>query len=81
MTECIESQLPFSFYSPRRLTADFSGGQMTSDAGLLALRQFDHPRRLTASVAQALTDERCPHKVRHTLTRLLRQRLYQIVAG
>ena len=81
MTECIESQLPFSFYSPRRLTADFSGGQMTSDAGLLALRQFDHPRRLTASLAQALTDERSANKVDHPLASLLRQRLYQIVAG
>jgi len=81
MTECIESQIPFSFYSSRRLTADFEGGQITSDAGLLALRQFDHHRRLTASLVRALTDPRCSNKVGHPLASLLRQRLYQIVAG
>ena len=81
MTECIESQIAFSFYSPRQLTADFSGGQITSDAGLLALRQFDHQRRLTAGLVRALTDARCTHQVDHSLASLLRQRLYQIVAG
>lgn len=81
MTECIEPQLAFSFYSHRRLRANFSGGQITSDAGLLALRQFDHGEGLTASLVLALTDPRCPAKVKHSLLALLRQRLYQIVAG
>ena len=81
MTECIESQITFSFYSPRQLTADFAGGQITSDAGRLALRQFDHQRRLTASLVRALTDPRCSNKVEHSLASLLRQRLYQIVSG
>jgi len=81
MTTWIESQRSFSFYSQRRLTADFEGGQITSDAGLLALRQFDHQQRLTENLARLLTDPRCPAKVRHSLLSLLRQRLYQIVAG
>lgn len=81
MTKCIEPQLGFSFYPHRSLTADFHGGQITSDAGLLALRQFDHQQRLTQTLARVLTDPRCPAKVRHSLLSLLRQRLYQIVAG
>jgi hypothetical protein len=34
-------QLVFSFYRHRSIHADFSGGQITSDAGLLPLRAFD----------------------------------------
>ena len=45
------------------------------------MRQFDHPRRLSASLARALTDERSANPVEHPLASLLRQRLYQIVAG
>lgn len=48
---------------------------------MLALRQFGHHRRLSASLVRALTDPRCAKKVDHPLASLLRQRLYQIVAG
>ena len=37
MTSCIP-QLSFSFYRHRSIRADFSGGRITSDAGLLPLR-------------------------------------------
>jgi len=40
MTSCCIPQLPFSFYRHRAIRADFSGGQITSDAGLLSLRAF-----------------------------------------
>ena len=38
MTSCYIPQLSFSFYRHRPIRADFSGGQITSDAGLLPLR-------------------------------------------
>lgn len=81
MTECIESQLPFSFYRPQPLRARFDGGQMTSDAGLLLLREFDQRHGLTSALAAALADARDPDRVEHSLEVLLCQRLYQIVAG
>jgi hypothetical protein len=34
-------QLTFGFYKHKQLVADFKGGQITSDAGLLAVRQLD----------------------------------------
>jgi len=40
MTSCCIPQLSFSFYQHRAIRADFSGGQITSDAGLLPLRAF-----------------------------------------
>jgi len=41
-------QLSFSFYRHQPVLADFSGGQITSDAGLLPLRSFDQRHHLTA---------------------------------
>jgi len=81
MTVCIEPQLYFSFYKNRSLQARFDGGEMTSDAGLLLLRQFDVRHRWTAHWAAALSDPRQPENLAHPAQELLAQRLYQIVAG
>jgi hypothetical protein len=61
--------------------ADFSGGQITSDAGLLPLRAFDECHSLTHDWAESLSDPRQEGRVRHDVATLLRQRIYQIVAG
>jgi Transposase DDE domain group 1 len=81
MTECIQAQLHFSFQRNRRIVAQFDGGQISSDAGLLPLRQFDQRHGLTHSWAAALSDSRPPQRIEHTLQALLTQRIYQIVAG
>ena len=54
-------------------------GQISSDAGLLPLRQFDQRWSYTARMAQCLED---PHPDRqHSLPSMLRQRLYGVLAG
>ena len=80
MTSCIP-QLLFSFYRRRPIRADFSGGQITSDAGLLPLRAFDQRHGLTGRLAQLVCDPRQEERVRHSVLSLFRQRLYQIIAG
>src|SRR5580700_9689134 len=81
MTSCYVPQLVFSFYRHRPIHADFSGGQITSDAGLLPLRAFDERHQLTRDLAETLSDPRQDDRVRHDSLALLRQRIYQIVAG
>src|SRR6201997_1051421 len=81
MTPCYIPQLPFSFYRHRAVRADFSGGQITSDAGLLPLRAFDERHHLTRDWAALLDDPRQENSVRHDALALLRQRIYQSVAG
>jgi hypothetical protein len=80
VTDCIP-QLVFSFYRHQPIHADFSGGQITSDAGLLPLRAFDQRHQLTRDLAPLLSDPRQDDHVRHDSLALLRQRIYQIVAG
>jgi Transposase DDE domain group 1 len=55
--------------------------RLTSDAGVLLLREADHRLGLVASLAQRMIDPRDPAKVRYTLTELLRERLYALAQG
>ena len=81
LIQSVLPQLSFSFYRHQAIRADFSGGQITSDAGLLPLRAFDQRHHLTSDLAQLLSDPRQDDRVQHDSLALLRQRLYQIVAG
>jgi len=81
LIQSVLPQLSFSFYRHQPIRADFSGGQITSDAGLLPLRAFDQRHHLTRDWAAPLSDPRQHDRLRHDSLALLRQRLYQIVAG
>src|ERR1700721_302777 len=81
MTSCYIPQLSFSFYRHQPVRVDFSGGQISSDAGLLPLRAFDQRYGLTRGLAELVPDSREDERVRHSVLALFRQRLYQIIAG
>jgi len=80
VTQCTK-QLHFPFFQNATLTATFNGGQIVSDAGLLLVRQFDETVRFTETLGQALYDPRDRRFVLHSQLELLRQRIYQIIAG
>lgn len=80
MTQCT-TQLAFSFQGKSRVVADFSGGLITSDAGLLLLRELDQRLGWSKAAATELLDARDQDKVRHDMLTLLRQRLYALAAG
>ncbi|MCH7942275.1 MAG: transposase, partial [Proteobacteria bacterium] len=65
----------------RRVEADFSGGEITSNGGVLLLRQADRLIGLTASVARRLSDTRQRGKVAHRFVDMLRQRVYGLALG
>src|SRR5438093_7588940 len=81
LIQSVLPQLSFSFYRHQPIRADFSGGQITSDAGLLPLRAFDQRHRLSRELAAGLRDPRQPERVRHDSLMWLRKRSYQRVAG
>ncbi len=81
MTSCCIPQLSFSFYRHQPIRVDFSGGQISSDAGLLPLRAFDQCYGLTQGLGEGVCDAREEERVRHSVLSLFRQRLYQIIAG
>jgi hypothetical protein len=61
--------------------AEFTGGDVSSDGGVLLLRQVDRRLGLTAAVAGGLDDERRAASCDHTLLALLRQRVFGIALG
>lgn len=80
MTHC-NTQLSFPFFKGAKLTAAFDGGSIVSDGGLLLLREFDDQIRMTDSIADLVYDPRDYRFVQHSQTELIRQRLFQIIAG
>jgi len=60
---------------------DFSGGALSSDAGLLLLKEVDEQMGLTKAAAAVLSDPRDPRYTLHSTRELLRQCVYQIAAG
>jgi len=77
----VPEKLTFSPLSRRQIEADFSGGHITSDAGLLLLREVDKQHGLTQSLASVLNDSRNPVLVRHKLETMTRQRVFGVAAG
>lgn len=80
MTHC-NTRLAFPFFKKPELVAAFNGGQITSDAGLLVLRQFDEHIGFTQTFSDLILDPRHPFFIAHPQVELIRQRLYQIIAG
>lgn len=80
MTEC-NAHLPLNFPTARRLEVQFSELQLSSDGGLLLVRQLDEQLQLSTQMAACLHDPRDPNRVTHSMVQLVCQRLYQIVAG
>jgi hypothetical protein len=61
--------------------AYFKGSEITSDGGLLAIRELDEKIGLTAMVENYLTEKRYGRNVQHNLTELLRQSIFSRLAG
>jgi hypothetical protein len=63
------------------LVIEPSRGQLSGDAGLLPIRQFDERLGLTRAFAEALDDPRDPGLTEHTFVEMVRSRVYGILAG
>src|SRR3954469_4801921 len=63
------------------LIARFDGGQLSSDGGLLALREVEQRLGVAERLATCIDDPRASERVRHGLADILRFRLLMIAAG
>ena len=75
------SLFDLDFYEPLPIQIEVSNAPLTSDAGLLPLRQFDQRIGLTRQFAAALDDPRDPELTEHTFREMVRARVYGILAG
>ena len=79
-----DSMLPLPGLSPvsgKRVEVKFDGGLLSSDGGVLGLREVDQRLRVADRLAACLIDPRNPNQVTHGLADILRFRLLMIGAG
>ncbi len=77
--EAKDGVLRFDF--DRRVTSQFRGSLVTSDAGLLAYRELDDALGLSSTASEVLADARTGKNGRHALVGLLRQSVFGRLAG
>jgi hypothetical protein len=81
MQKSSRKKLTFSSAKRRLVEADFEGGAVTSDAGLLLVRETDRKLGLIRSISKRMADGRQEGKVEHSVETMLRQRVMGAVRG
>src|SRR3954466_8104537 len=81
MTECNQQSFGFEGHFSREVTARFDGGQQTSDAGGLLLRETDRRLRLLSRFAGCFVDRRNASRIEHQVSEMVAQRVYGIALG
>jgi len=64
----------------KKVSVAFDGGMLSSDAGVLLLRDVGRRLGIAARLAACLTDHRDPTRIDHMLVEMLRLRLIKIAA-
>ncbi len=81
MIQDTQNVLAFSSIAGKKLQADFNGGSITSDGGVLFLSEVESRIGVISRLVQALDDRRHPSYVDHSYELLMRQRVFQISCG
>jgi len=81
MTECNQQSFQFEEHFSRQVTGHFNGGQHTSDAGGLLLREADRRLNLLSRFASCFVDGRDGERIDHTVAQMTAQRVYGIALG
>ena len=81
MEKSESEQLKFTSIKGRQVSADFGGGEVSSDGGLLLMREVDRKLGLVADIAAGLSEPRESGKVQHENETMLRQRVMALIAG
>jgi hypothetical protein len=79
-----DPMLPLPGLSPvsgKTIVAKFDGGLLSSDGGILVLREVEQRLRVADRMAACIEDPRVPDQITHTLADIIRFRLLMIAAG
>ena len=84
MPKCTQSpseKFNFGRIGRKAIVANFDGGDLGSDGGLLLLKAIDEKIGLTRAAAQAVVDRRNPDLIEHPMQSLIAQRIYALCCG
>ena len=80
-TQCTPTQLEFHALGRREVVGKFDGGNITSDAGGLLLRETEKRTGILLGFARCFEDLRDPELIEHTVAELVAQRVYGLALG
>ena len=80
-TECKETSFEFQALGSRKVIAEFNGGSISSDAGLLLLRETETRFGIIKGFARCFRDHRKQEQISHSVEELLLQRIFAIALG
>ncbi len=80
-TQCIPTQLEFHALGNREVVGKFDGGNITSDAGGLLLRETEKRTGILSAFTNCFEDLRDPDLIEHTVGELVAQRVYGLALG
>ncbi|NJL43193.1 MAG: IS1380 family transposase [Pseudanabaena sp. SU_2_4] len=80
MTECL-LEPKINFYEAHRIEVKFSEQQLSTDAGILLVRQAEEKVKIIAGMSERIADERDPNKITHSMKQLVTQRVLQLANG
>jgi hypothetical protein len=81
MDDSTTSQLQFAPLKGKKITARFDEPRVSSDGGVLYMREVDQQIGLMDRLVEVIDDPRRQSHIDHTLGELMRQRTYQIGCG
>jgi len=81
MTECRSERVRFHALGSREVRAGFDGGDISSDAGGLLLREVEKRTGIVERLAACFRDYRDPRWVEHSVVQLVAQRVYGLCLG
>ena len=81
MTKCIKERAAFPSCQGRIVEAEFVKEEVTSDGGVLLLREIDRKINLTKDLEKIIPDPRNQEMITHSLISMLQQRIYGIALG
>ena len=73
--ECTRTKLRFQGLDGRDVVGRFDGGEITSDAGGVLLREVEQRTRILGRLSECFTDYRDPDRVEHPVEALIKQRV------
>jgi len=79
-----EDTLPafaFPAVARKKVSAAFDGGMLSSDAGVLLLRNIEKKLGIAQRLSGCLKDRRDPDLIKHTVEEMLRLRMFAIASG
>ena len=80
-TECRRDKLEFQPCGARQVIGEFNGGTITSDGGVLLLKEIDEKRKITSQFAACFIDHRNKSRIEHQVEELVAQRIYTLALG